>query len=76
MLMRHKLCTDTAILVLHKMVLPERGGYKLKVRWINTVNPLHHFDMGVNEVIYIREKEFNEDWHELQQVQSENKSDR
>jgi hypothetical protein len=71
-LMKHKQCTDTAILVLGKLLIPERGVYRLKVRWINIVNPLNHFDLGVTDTLYIKEKTLKEDWHELHQMQGEN----
>lgn len=61
-LYKHKNCTDVAILVLSSFYVAERQTYKLKVRWMNIVNPNNIFDVGIQERLEIPRTKFNKEW--------------
>jgi hypothetical protein len=61
-LYKHKNCTDTAIMpIKNPLFIPEKRGYKVKVRWFNIVNPENIFDVDVLETIFISAEHMN-DW--------------
>jgi hypothetical protein len=61
-LYKHRNNTDVAILVLKKHFIPEKSQYKLKVKWMNIVNPNNIFYTGVQETIAIDKSKFNKEW--------------
>lgn len=46
--------TDVAIFPLYVRFVPQKGVYKVKVRWFNIVNPENVFDMNLTEEIQIK----------------------
>lgn len=50
---KHENCDDVAIQVLRVVPIPEKQGYKVKVSWINIVNPSNKYPCGLTEEIFI-----------------------
>lgn len=61
-LLKHIRNTDVAILVLKKYFIPQKDYYKVKVKWMNIVNPNNIFYIGVQETLIINRKKFLKEW--------------
>lgn len=62
---KHENNTDVAILVLKRpFYIPEKREYKVKVEWINIVNPNNVFKMRLTETIRIKEVDMRK-WKEF-----------
>ena len=54
---KHENCSDVAINVLRIVHIPQKAGYKVKVSWINIVNPNNIYACGVTEEIFIKKED-------------------
>jgi hypothetical protein len=50
---KHVNCTDVAVECKRIIFIPEKKGYKVKVSWVNVVNPKKHYPCGITEEIFI-----------------------
>lgn len=50
---KHIDCTDVAVECLRIIFIPEKAGYKVKVSWLNVVNPANVYPCGLTEEIFI-----------------------
>lgn len=57
---KHTACTDAAIEVKRIVYIPEKCGYKVKVSWINIVNPKNIYPCGLTEEIFIPRSKIKE----------------
>jgi len=64
-LYKHENCTDVAMMfVKYPVFIPEKNGYKFKVRWFNIVNPRNVFDMNEPDTIFIKKEDLPK-WKEF-----------
>lgn len=65
-LYKHKNNTDVAMLVIKSFYVQEKNLYKLKVKWMNVVNPSNVFYTGVYENVEIPANVFHKNWELLE----------
>lgn len=57
---KHASCNDAAIEVIRIVHIPEKRGYKVKVSWVNVVNPKNIYSCGLTEEIFIPSSKIKE----------------
>lgn len=64
-LYKHENCTDVAIKIIKRpLFIPEKKGYRVKVSWINVVNPNNTFSIDLIETIFIKSEDYKK-WMKL-----------
>jgi hypothetical protein len=64
---KHINCTDVAVECKRILFIPEKNGYKVKVNWVNVVNPKNYYPCGLTEEIFIPSSLIR-DWIPLESV--------
>lgn len=57
-LYKHENGSDAAILILkHPLFIAPKNGYKIRIKWMNIVNPKNVYDIGIMETIFIKKED-------------------
>lgn len=64
-LFKHKNNTDVAFTIINSVYSADKKKLKLRISWVNIVNPDKHYHMGIRETIYLCPAVFLKDWDSL-----------